>query len=126
MKKLLALLAMAAACGLWAVSCGPGEESEDAGEQEQQCPATGGPCTVPATSQCDGDLLLYCDANDKLACANCKTESGGPFVCAQFNATYGYDCLATQGMPCSPTFPNNTDNLTGCISTLTCTGGVCQ
>jgi len=124
MKKLLVVAAAAGALCL--LACGPGDgfdagDEADAGHGTDaavaQCPTTGGACTVGPLSSCQGDLLLYCDASDKLACDNCKTLAGGPFSCAEYNATYGYECLHGVGQSCSADFPTSGE---GCLPSLTC------
>lgn len=122
MKKLIVIMAAVGALG-W-LACGP-DEGTDAGDDFDsgsadagpQCPATGGACTVGPLSECQGNLLLYCDVNDKLQCDNCSTLSGGPFTCASYNATYGFECLHGVGQACSPDFPASGE---GCLANLTC------
>ncbi|MFH1808987.1 MAG: hypothetical protein ABIJ09_09600 [Pseudomonadota bacterium] len=118
-------------------ACGPTDEGDDdAGASDAARPDayvaptcadfTGQACgAVTDYGECHGALLVWCDTT--LKCADCAADTAGPFHCALWDSTYGYDCLAGANQACSPDFPNNTDALTGCDPAIgTCTANVCN
>ncbi|MFH1811952.1 MAG: hypothetical protein ABIJ09_24655 [Pseudomonadota bacterium] len=71
--------------------------------------STCAPCgNITFVGECNTDVLTWCNPDGCLQSYDCSTDSAGgsPLHCAQFNPTWGFDCLAGAGQPCNPDYPN--------------------